>query len=71
MYIKREDAKQFKESFGAMKEASAASVKLFVHDDALAVAWIQFVMPDGRTYDYIHPALEGYDGKAYSIDELK
>lgn len=71
LYIKREDAKQFKESFGAMKEASAASVKLFVHDDALAVAWIQFVMPDGRTYDYIHPALEGYDGKAYSIDELK
>ena len=71
LYIKREDAKQFKEAFGKMREAAAENAKCFIDSDFLAVAELQFEMPDGRTYIYVNPAVANYDGTIYTVYDLK
>lgn len=70
LVIKREDAKQFKEAFNSMKAATLGTAKFFVANDALAIAEMQFEMPDGRVYFYLNPNTPDNDGSTYLLREL-
>lgn len=71
LVIKRDDARQFKEAFGMMKEATLNGAKCFVANDAFAIAEMQFEMPDGRVYLYLNPNPSDNDGVMYTFNELK
>lgn len=71
LVIKRDDARQFKEAFGMMKEEALKGAKCFVANDAFAIAEMQFEMPDGRVYLYLNPNPSDNDGTMYTFEELK
>ncbi len=65
------DGPAFREALGSIRTKDLLqTAKIFIHQHFAQIATLDITLPDGKTYHYVNPGLEGYTGPIVNYSDL-